>query len=175
MSLQSKKVAILETRLGRQLVELVEGRGAVAFHAPALAELPDLDPHAIAALVRSLEERPAKLAIFQTGVGTRALFAATDALGLTEILLKLLEKTTIAVRGPKPSAALRARGVRIDRSAADPFTTAEILQSLRDVAVKGARVLVQRHGTVNAELDRHLESAGAEVMEIPTYRWSQPE
>jgi hypothetical protein len=66
MSLQSKKVAILETRLGRQLVELVEGRGAVAFHAPALAELPDLDPDAIAALVRSLEERPAKLAVFQT-------------------------------------------------------------------------------------------------------------
>src|SRR3954447_12322693 len=120
MSLQSKKVAILETRLGRQLVELVEGRGGVAFHAPALSELPDLDPARIAALVRSLETQPAKLAVFQTGVGTRALFAAPDSLGLTEKFLSLLNEMTVAVRGPKPTGALRARGLRIDRSAADP-------------------------------------------------------
>ena len=174
MSLRAKKVAILESRLGRQLVELVEGRGGVAFHAPALAELPDLDPHAIAALVRSLEERPAKLAIFQTGVGTRALFAATDALGLTTSILELLEKTIVAARGPKPSGALRARGVRIDRSAADPFTTKEILASVEDVSLKGERVIVQRHGAANVELDRALEARGAAVVEIPTYRWALP-
>jgi len=174
MSLRGKNVAILESRLGRQLVELVEGRGGVAFHAPALAELPDLDPHAIAALVRSLGERPAKLAVFQTGVGTRALFAATDALALTEVLLKLLEKTTVAVRGPKPTAALRARGVRIDRSAADPFTTSEVLDSIKDLPLKGERVIVQRHGSANVELDRALEARGAAVVEIPTYRWALP-
>src|SRR3954462_15431042 len=100
MSLRAKKVAILESRLGRQLVELVEGRGGVAFHAPELAELPDLDPDAIAALVRSLEERPAKLAVFQTGVGTRALFAATYSLELTEKLLTLLKLMIVVVRGP---------------------------------------------------------------------------
>jgi uroporphyrinogen-III synthase len=174
MTLQSKKVAILESRLGRQLVELIEGRGGIAFHAPALAELPDLDPDAIAALVRSLEARPAKLAVFQTGVGTRALFAATDALGLTETLLKLLEKATVAVRGPKPTAALRARGVRIDRGAADPFTTGEVLESIKDVSLKDERVIVQRHGSANVELDRALEARGASVVEIPTYRWALP-
>jgi len=174
MSLQSKKVAILETRLGRQLVELVEGRGGVAFHAPALAELPDLDPAAIAALVRSLEERPAKLAVFQTGVGTRALFAATDSLELTEKLLALLKEMVVAVRGPKPTGALRARGVRIDRSAADPFTTKEILETIGDVALNGERVIVQRHGAANVELDRTLEARGAAVLEIPTYRWALP-
>jgi uroporphyrinogen-III synthase len=84
MGMQGKRVAVLESRLGRELAELVAGRGAQPFHAPALAELPDLDPQAIAALVKSLEARPAKLAIFQTGVGTRALFAATDSLSLTE-------------------------------------------------------------------------------------------
>jgi len=174
MTLRAKKVAILESRLGRQLVELVEGRGALAFHAPALAELPDLDSGAIAALVRSLEERSAKLAIFQTGVGTRALFAATDSLGLTKIFLQLLEKTMVAVRGPKPTAALRARGVRVDRSAADPFTTKEILESIEDVSLQGERVIVQRHGAANVELDRALEARGAAMVEIPTYRWALP-
>src|SRR5438132_1157129 len=107
--MRAKKVAILESRLGAQLADLVAQRGGVPFHAPALAELPDLDPGAIGALLRSLEERPAKAAVFQTGVGTRALFGATDALGLTPKLLEMLSRMVVAVRGPKPTAALRAR------------------------------------------------------------------
>lgn len=172
--MRAKNVAILESRLGRQLADLVAQRGGVPFHAPALAELPDLDPDRIAALVRSLEAQPARLAIFQTGVGTRALFAATDGLGLSTRLILLLEKMLVAVRGPKPSGPLRARGVRIDRSAREPYTTHEVLESIQDIELQGARVVVQRHGSVNVELDRALEARGAGVVEIPTYRWSLP-
>lgn len=172
--MRAKHVAILESRLGQQLVDLVVQRGGIPFHAPALAELPDLDPGQIAELVRSLGEQPTKLAVFQTGVGTRALFAATDALGLTEKLLSLLRNMTVAVRGPKPTGALRARGVRIDRSAADPFTTHEVLEAIKDLALQGERVIVQRYGVVNVELAQALEARGAAVIEIPTYRWSLP-
>lgn len=174
MAMRGKRVAVLESRLGRELTDLVAGRGAEPFHAPALAELPDLDPQAIAALVQSLEARPAKLAVFQTGVGTRALFAATDSLSVTDKLLSSLKGMVIAVRGPKPTGALRQRGVHIDRSAADPFTTRELLDCVDDVPVRGARVIVQRHGSANRELDAALEARGAEVIEIPTYRWSLP-
>jgi uroporphyrinogen-III synthase len=172
--MQHKQVAILESRMGEQLAGLVANRGGVPFHAPALAELPDLDPQAIAALVRSLETRPPKLAIFQTGVGTKALFAATDSLGLTEAFLKLLSNTLIAARGPKPTGALRQRGVKIDYSAADPFTTHEMLDELGALRMQGERVIVQRYGSVNRELDAALIARGAEVIEIPTYRWSLP-
>src|SRR3981189_2839192 len=70
--MRAKKVAILESRLGRQLADLVAQRGGVPFHAPALAELPDLDPEAIASLLRSLEERPGKAGVFPHRAGTRA-------------------------------------------------------------------------------------------------------
>jgi uroporphyrinogen-III synthase len=172
--MKSKRIAILESRLGEQLASLVAQRGGVPFHAPALAELPDLDTRQIAALVRSLEERPARLFIFQTGVGTRALFAALDGLRRTAAFLALLEKGIVAVRGPKPTGALRSRGVRIDCSAADPFTTKEVLESVLDIELQNERVIVQRYGSANAELDRALEARGAEVTEIPTYRWSLP-
>jgi len=172
--MKAKNIAILESRLGAQVADLVRQRGGVPLHAPALAELPDLEPEKIRALVQSLEKQPAKLFIFQTGVGTRALFAATDALGLTRTFLKTLEQAVVAARGPKPTGALRSRGVRIDRSAADPFTTKEILESIKDVEVKNQRIIIQRFGTVNAELDRALEARGAQVTEIPTYRWSLP-
>jgi uroporphyrinogen-III synthase len=171
---RAKRVAILESRLGQQLVDLVAQRGGLPFHAPALAELPDIEPGRIAELVRSLETSPARLAVFQTGVGTRALFAATDSLGLTEVFLKLLSNTVVAARGPKPTGALRSRGVRIDRSAADPFTTQEVLESIKDLDLAGARVIVQRYGVANAGLDAALEARGATVTEIPTYRWSLP-
>jgi uroporphyrinogen-III synthase len=172
--MQRKQVAILESRMGEQLAALVAGRGGVPFHAPALAEQPDLDHQAIGSLVISLEKRPAKLAIFQTGVGTKALFAATDGLGLTETFLDLLSKTLVAARGPKPTGALRQRGVRIDYSAADPFTTHEMLDELGALRMQGERVIVQRYGSVNRELDAALAARGAEVIEIPTYRWTLP-
>src|SRR5258708_39917271 len=110
--MRAKKVAILESRLGPQLAELVAQRGGVPFRAPALAELPDLDPEAIGSLVRSLEERPAKAAVFQTGVGTRALFSATDALGPSGKPPELLSRMGVSVRGPQPAPAPPARGVR---------------------------------------------------------------
>ena len=172
--MRGKRIAILESRLGKELAGLVAKRGGIPVHAPALAELPDLDPKAIAALVDSLKKNPARLFVFQTGVGTRALFAATDSLGLSDDFFALLEQAIVCVRGPKPTGALRARKVRIDRSAADPFTTKEILDSLKDLPLQGARVIVQRFGSLNVELDRALEARGAGVSEIPTYRWSLP-
>ena len=173
--MRDKTVAILESRLGRQFAELVEKHGGRPFHAPALAEVPDVDRNTIARLVAEIESRPPKVAIFQTGVGTRALFEATDVLGLTGRLLVLLAKIIVAVRGPKPTAVLRARGVRMDLSARDPFTTAEVLEALAQTPLAGERVVVQRYGVTNVELEEALTARGASVIEIPTYRWSLPQ
>ena len=142
--------------------------------APALAEVPAVEPAVIATLVADLEERPATLAIFQTGVGTAALFSSTDALGYTPRLLELLTRMTVAVRGPKPVAVLRERGVHIDRAAREPFTTHELLATIGDIAVDGKRVLVQRYGAANIELEGALLERGADVIEVTTYRWSLP-
>src|SRR5436190_7843715 len=100
--MRSARVAILESRLGKEMVELVARRGGIPVHAPALAELPDLDAQLILNLVESFESAAPKLFIFQTGVGTRALFAATDQLGLTGKLNSFLEKSIVIARGPKP-------------------------------------------------------------------------
>ena len=173
--MRDKTVAILEARLGRQFAELIEKHGGRPLHAPALAEVPDVDRGAIARLVTDLEANPPAVAIFQTGVGTRALFDATDALGLTTRLLALLASATVAVRGPKPTGVLRGRGVRMDLSAKDPFTTAEVLEMLAQTPVSGRRVVVQRYGVTNTGLEGALEARGATVIEIPTYRWSLPQ
>lgn len=172
--MKGKTIAILEARSGAQLAELVRRRGGTPLLAPALAEVPDMDCAFIADFVKGLGVDPAKAAIFQTGVGTRALFEATDSLGLTAELLAMLEAMRVVVRGPKPTAALRARGVRIDYSAADPFTTAEVLVALREVPIEGERVVVQRYGAKNEKLEEGLRARGAAIIEVPTYRWALP-
>lgn len=173
--MKGKTVAVLESRLRDQVADLVRRYGATPFIAPALAEIPDVDPAHIRALIDDWKASPPDLFIFQTGVGTRALFAATDSLAVTDELLRLLESAQVVVRGPKPTAVLRSRHVRIDAAASDPFTTHEVLAELAGTPLAGKRVVVQRYGDTNVELTSTLADAGAEVIEIKTYRWGLPD
>jgi uroporphyrinogen-III synthase len=130
--MKDKTVAILESRMGDHIASLVRKYGGMPFSAPALAEIPDVDPAHIDELIRDWNSAPPDVFIFQTGVGTRALFAATDLLGQTDILLRLLDSAQVVVRGPKPATVLHSRKVRIDGAASDPFTTREVLAEMHD-------------------------------------------
>jgi uroporphyrinogen-III synthase len=172
--MQGKRIAILESRLGEQLVQLVARAGAIPLHAPALAEVPDGDPEALQAFLDSCAQRPPPLFVFQTGVGTKALLEMTEALGRTAELKALLAQAKVAERGPKPAAVLRAHSIRIDLATQDPHTTTELLRALDAVELTGTRVVVQRYGESNRELETALHKRGAEVVELPTYRWALP-
>ncbi len=172
--MKSKVVAILESRTGAHLAEMVARRGGVPLLAPALEEVPDIDPQAVRSLLAQWRDRPFDICIFQTGVGARALFAATDAAGLSAELRDRLAASTVVVRGPKPVGELNARGVRIDVKAASPFTTEMVLDALARVPLAGRSILVQRYGETNQALAAGLSSRGATVQEIATYRWALP-
>jgi uroporphyrinogen-III synthase len=172
--MKSKVVAILETRSGPHLAELVVRRGGVPMLAPALEEVPDTDPQAVLAMLERWRIDPFKICIFQTGVGTRALFSATDTANLTLELKELLAASTVVVRGPKPVGELNAREIRIDIRAASPFTTDTVLAALAGIAVRDSSILVQRYGATNQALAAALEARGATVHEIATYRWALP-
>lgn len=173
--MKGKTVAILESRMRDQVADLVRKLGGTPFVAPALAEIPEVDPAHIQELIDGWESAPPDIFIFQTGVGTRALFMATDRLGLTDTLLRFLDAARVVVRGPKPTAALRSRKVRIDVAADDPFTTHEVLAKLADDLLPGQRVVVQRYGETNRELQRALADKGTEIVELTTYRWGLPD
>ncbi len=172
--MNGKTIAVLENRAADQFANLVRRYGGQPFCAPALAEAPDIDAAYISSLLQDWRIHPAKVAIFQTGVGAKALFDTVDVLGLTDLLLQLLSESLVVARGPKPTAVLRSRNVRIDLSAKEPYTSAEVLEALASVLLEGERVIVQRYGEPNVELDQRLEARGAAVIEIPTYRWAMP-
>jgi len=171
---KQKTVAILEARVSEQMADLVRKYGGTPVSAPALSELPDIDPAHISELLDEWDANPPDLFIFQTGVGVKALLATTDALGSTDRLLRVLARARVVVRGPKPTAVLRSREVRIDLSAQEPYTTTEVLSELEGTELVGKRVVVQRYGETNRELHQELERRGAKVIEIATYRWGLP-
>src|SRR5258706_6703142 len=99
--MKSKVVAILETRIGAHLGELVARRGGIPVLAPALEEVPDVDSHALPKLLAQWRIDPFKVVIFQTGVGTRALFQATDAAGASDGTLRRLRSLHAVGRAPQ--------------------------------------------------------------------------
>lgn len=172
--MQDKTIAILENRSGKQLADLVLKYGGTPISAPALSEVPDIDLSAVEAMVKQWQTQQPDLFIFQTGVGTKALFNTLDQLGLTETFLGILAQSHVVVRGPKPTAVLRSREVRIDQSAGDPYTTNEVLGLIADVDLQGKSVVVQRYGDTNLTLQTSLKDRGAIVSEVATYRWQLP-
>src|SRR5437867_2062700 len=63
-------------------------------------------------------------------------------------------------------------GVRIDRTAAEPNTSNEVLEALKDDRFQ--RAAVQLYGGPDPELREGLETRGAQVLELPLYRWALP-
>ena len=172
--MQQKQVAILESRMGAQLASLVAGRGGVPFLAPALAELPDLDHQAIGALVRSLDKRPAKLAIFQTGVGTAALLRDAEQRGRLADVLTAVAASTLVCRGPKPTAVVRRHGLEPTIIPQKPFTTKEILEALEPIELAGKAVALVHYGERNIALAEALRARGARLAEACPYEWALP-
>jgi uroporphyrinogen-III synthase len=172
--MDSKVIGILEARTGAHIAELIERRGGIPMLAPALEEVPDVDPETLRDLLAAWRSAPFAVVIFQTGVGTRALFEGIEREAAAQEFMRLLGASRVVVRGPKPTAELNSRGVRIDVRAASPFTSETVMAALSGIPLEGSKVLVQRYGAANPSLCEQLRNRGATVEEIATYRWALP-
>jgi len=165
-------VVLLEARRASELADLVRRYGGEPWSVPAMQELPPDDSSESANRLRDLCSGGADAVIFLTGVGARAMFELASQLELEDRLRQVLASAIVCVRSPKPTAVLRELGVRIDRFAAEPNTSQEVLAALAGDAL--ARVAVQLYGGPDQELRAGLEARGAAVLELPLYRWAMP-
>jgi uroporphyrinogen-III synthase len=131
-------------------------------------------PELQASIARVLDAQALDVAIFLTGVGTRTVFEAAQHMGREVELRQRLDAAVVAVRGPKPTAALRQLGVRIDVLAPPPNTSAELLAELAETDLRGSTAAVQLYGAPNPELSLKLAGRGATVIELAPYVWQRP-
>ena len=175
LELDGLRVATLEARMSGALAALIAKRGGVALCAPAVRESPMDCADDVAQLVDGLEGGAVDIAVFQTGVGARALFREADRQGRLGALTVGLNGVTTVCRGPKPTAALREAGVHIAVGVETPYTTRELIGALDGLALSGRRVVALQYGERNAELLAALGRRGAITRDICLYEWMMPE
>lgn len=158
------------------LADLVAKHGGVPIAAPALREVTLENNPDVLAFADGLKEGKFDLVIFETGAGVRYLVQSLGPRLSRLEWIEALGKTKVAVRGPKPAAALRELGASIDLQVPEPNTWRETLALLdAQLPVSGLRVAVQEYGKPIPELTEGLELRGAVVTRVPVYRWDLPE
>ena len=156
-----------------ELSDLVRRFGGVPYSAQAVREVPRLEQ--VPALIDALSEGRFSLVVFLTGVGVMTLVREAERLGRLEEALAALRATTIACRGPKPSAALNRYNVPAQIKAIEPYTTTELLDALRGVTLGGKGVALVHYGEPNHVLANELTARGARLEEWCLYEWLLPE
>lgn len=167
-----RTIALLESRRAVELADLVRRYGGEPWSIPIMREAPLADQTVAADRLRQLCAEGADAIVCLTGVGVRALFELAAELGLEPQLRTCFERTLVAVRGAKPATALRDLGIRIDRAAAEPFTSRQVLAALAGDGL--GRVAVQLYGEQDSDLVGGLRARGAVVLELPVYRYGLP-
>jgi uroporphyrinogen-III synthase len=170
-SLEGARVALFESRMANELAALVERHGGRAHAVPAVREVSMSAEHS-AHVIRALTEHAFDVAVLLTGAGVVRLFEHAAEGGQADDVFEGLRRAISVCRGPKPAAALRARGITPDVLVPSPHTTNELLATLEETEVRGKRVLVTHAGEIVAEPASSLAARGADVTELQTYRWN---
>ena len=167
-------VGITAERRRAEFAAALERQGATVVSAPAIRIVPVADDAELRAATRRCLESPLGLVIATTGVGFRGWVEAAGGWGVGEQLLAALSQATVLARGPKVRGAIRAAGLR-EAWSPESESSAEVLQYLLAQDLDGRRIALQLHGDPLTDMVRALREAGAEVIEVPVYRWVPPE
>jgi uroporphyrinogen-III synthase len=166
-------VGITAARRADELGTMLERRGACVQQGAALRIVPVADDTELAEATRGLIADPPDITVATTGIGFRGWLSAADGWGIGDDLLRALGRGRLIARGPKARGAIRASGL-VDAWSPPSESSAEVLEYLLDLGVEGLRIAVQLHGEPLPDVVEALGVAGAEVVEVPVYRWMPP-
>ncbi|QKZ21167.1 uroporphyrinogen-III synthase [Streptomyces chartreusis] len=167
-------VGVTAARRADELGALLQRRGSVVVHAPALRIVPLADDSELLAATKEIIQRTPDVVVATTAIGFRGWIEAADGWGLGEDLLERLRGVELLARGPKVKGAVRAAGLTEEWSPSSE-SMAEVLDRLLEEGVEGRRIAIQLHGEPLPGFVESLRAAGAEVLGVPVYRWLPPE
>jgi uroporphyrinogen-III synthase len=169
-------VAAFESRMTAEIARLIERHGGNPLVTPALREIPLDDNSAALNFGDQLTTEQVDMLILLTGIGTTALFDLLKTRYTWSSIVAALKQTALVARGPKPVAALKAFALQPTLTVPEPNTWVDLISTLDEYRpVKGLRVAVQEYGVSNPDLLEALKQRGAEVFQVPIYRWALPE
>ncbi len=173
MSLAGFTVGITADRRWEEQAELLQRRNALVLHGPTIRTLPVGPDEELFDVTERLLLRPPDYVVANTGIGMRAWIAAAESWGHGDALISMFNDSQVFARGPKASAAMHQSGVRVAAKASSERLD-ELVRMLIECNISGRRIAFQRHGDESPEAMALLRNAGAQVIEVPVYRWILP-
>ena len=165
-------VGITADRRWEEQAMLLERRGARVVHGPSIRTLPLHDEPELAGATEALIAGPPAVVVLTTGLGARGWFASAASVGRDGALLAALSSARVLARGPKAAGAAITHGLAVEWRAPGE-RSAEVLDHLG--SVDGVRIAVQRDGGAAPDLADALRDRGADVVDVPVYRWVVPD
>lgn len=179
LPLRGRTVAVTAARRADEQRTILERRGATVLHVPAMRTIHLARDPVVRGATDRLLSAPADLMVLTTAAGVRWWLEVCEQWGVADEILDLMGRVPLYSRGPKTTGALRGAGLR-EQASARSEASPELLEMLLARGVEGLTVGVQVQGTGSewnpmAPLLDGLRGAGAEVVELPIYRWELPE
>ncbi|HEX4863633.1 MAG TPA: uroporphyrinogen-III synthase [Acidimicrobiales bacterium] len=166
-------VGITADRRSEDQAVLFRRLGADVIQGPTMRTLAVADEESLRGITLDLIARPPDYLVANTGLGIRTWFAAAADWELEERLRQALSEATILARGPKAAGALTSAKLKIAwRSPSEQLS--EVATHLTSEGVEGKRIAFQLHGDDREPVTTALEAAGAQVIQVPVYRWILP-
>jgi uroporphyrinogen-III synthase len=174
-SLRGLRIALLEARKSEELESLVRRRSGVPYVVPAVREVERDSPDEVRAAVAWLNADARRVVLLLTGVGVEAFFRQAHAVGLEADLQAAFGRVTLVCRGPKPVAALKARGLTATVRAAEPYTTETLVEAATPHLRGVQEALVVHYGELSSPLVVALAERGVRTRDLLLYEWALPD
>lgn len=173
-ALEGFVVGVTADRRWAEQAELLQRRGAAVLHGPTIRTEYLASDEVLRAATHAVIARRPDYLVATTGIGVRAWLEAAQAWGLAESLFDALSGCRVAARGPKAAAACHTAGLPVWASP-ESERLEDVMAGLASEPLAGRAVAFQHYGERNAAAVAELEGRGAEVIEVPIYRWQRPD
>ena len=169
-------IGITGHRRAAEQAEMLIKRGADVMLGPVMQTVALDDADATTRATEALLAEPVDIVVLTTGVGTRSWLGVAESAGLDGALRAACSGATVLARGPKARSAAIAGGLDVSWQAPGE-TSAEILAHVTALGIAGKRVVVQRDGGLSGPegLASRMRALGADVVDVPVYRWQLPD
>ena len=158
-----------------EMAGLIRRHGGVPVGAPVMQEHYLQDSPPVQRAILDVCEGRVDAAIFLTGVGANAMMGIADAMGRLAEFEEALRGITVVARSPKPGRILRRHKIPIDIMPPEPYTSSDLIASMRDLDLASKRVIFQRYGGPDSELPTYLREQRADYEELTLYDWGLPD
>ena len=173
LPLRGFTIGVTAHRRKEELGLMLERRGARVVAASTMQLEPLAGEEALHQETVDCLSAPIDIMVATTGIGFRGWLEAADGWGHGEELRLRLQTAELVARGPKARGAIRTAGF-VEAWTPQSEAVGEVVDRLLARDLTGQRIVLQLHGEPLPEVVSALTAAGAEVIPVGVYRWSEP-